>query len=372
MRRQQLFPGPTSFDLTILRKFQDERHLAFALMNEKYGSIAQLTVFGKVILFISDLDDVRCFVTNKMFYDRDDVFEGTFPKSVVGLPTGKKWRAHRRVLDVVFNERHMVSYVAQIEKLVKDKLVKKWSHLAEPDHNVQRDILCLALDIIGKIGFKRDFHSFEDPQAEKKFRAQTQSILDDVMMNMIYPKWVRKVFFYKTRRKCREARELFRDLGNEIKKEYYKEREEKEEKEEEDGNGTEELAIIDVLLKALEDGVFEDDEVHDDLISLILAGHETTSMMLSWTLYLLSQNPRVMKKLQEEVDSVLDKGRAITYVDIFCGNLKYARNVLMESLRLYPPAIGVARCVKDDDVKLKGKLLQKGDLVIANNMGIWL
>ena len=88
-----------------------------------------------------------------------------------------------------------------------------------------------------------------------------------------------------------------------------------------------------------------DRQVRDEAITLFLAGHETTATALTWTWYLLSQNPDVEQKLRTEMREVLG-GRLPTYDDL--PNLTYTEMVLAESMRLYPPAWGIGRMAKTD------------------------
>jgi cytochrome P450 len=76
-------------------------------------------------------------------------------------------------------------------------------------------------------------------------------------------------------------------------------------------------------------------EVRDQVVTIFMAGHETTSQALSWTWYLLSQHPDAEAKLHDELTTVLE-GRIPRYEDI--ANLRYTRMVIEESMRLYPPA----------------------------------
>ena len=86
----------------------------------------------------------------------------------------------------------------------------------------------------------------------------------------------------------------------------------------------------------------DNDQVRDECVTLILAGHETTANALTWTFYLLAQHPEIAQRLKRELDQLLGN-RPLTPEDY--PNLKYAEMVLSESMRLYPPAWGIARTV---------------------------
>ena len=83
-----------------------------------------------------------------------------------------------------------------------------------------------------------------------------------------------------------------------------------------------------------------DRQLRDEVMTLLLAGHETTALALSWALYLVGQHPEVEAKLMGEIDTVLGD-RVPTADDVF--RLGYARQVMQEAMRLYPPAWGIGR-----------------------------
>jgi len=83
-----------------------------------------------------------------------------------------------------------------------------------------------------------------------------------------------------------------------------------------------------------------DDQLREEVMTLFLAGHETTANALTWTWYLLAQNPEAEAKLAAEIDTVL-AGRAPTLADL--ARLPYTEMVVKESMRLYPPAWGIGR-----------------------------
>ena len=91
----------------------------------------------------------------------------------------------------------------------------------------------------------------------------------------------------------------------------------------------------------------DDEQLRDEVMTMFLAGHETTAMNLTWTLYLLSQHPQVLRRLQDELDDALG-GRTPGFEDL--ARLPYLEMVLKESMRLYPPVPMLARTSVEDDV----------------------
>jgi cytochrome P450 len=95
------------------------------------------------------------------------------------------------------------------------------------------------------------------------------------------------------------------------------------------------------------------------VITLLLAGHETTANALTWTWYLLSQNPEADARWREELRRVLG-GRAATADDLPA--LRYTEMVLAESMRLFPPAWGMGRRALRD-LTLGGFAIRKGSVL---------
>jgi cytochrome P450 len=98
--------------------------------------------------------------------------------------------------------------------------------------------------------------------------------------------------------------------------------------------------------------MMSDQQVRDEVMTIFLAGHETTANALTWTFYLLSQNTKIEAKIHEELDDVLDPIDKITSVaDIQW--LHYTEKVFIESMRLYPPVWLIGRTVNSEYVVSK-------------------
>src|SRR2546423_14746649 len=99
-----------------------------------------------------------------------------------------------------------------------------------------------------------------------------------------------------------------------------------------------------------------DRQLRDEAITLFLAGHETTASTLSWTWWLLAQNPAVEAKLHAELDAVLGD-RAPSLDDL--PRLAYTGHAITESLRLYPAAWGVPRLAAEA-LQIAGSPVREG------------
>lgn len=109
-------------------------------------------------------------------------------------------------------------------------------------------------------------------------------------------------------------------------------------------------------------GGMSDRQLRDEMVTLLLAGHETTAVALSWAWYLLSQHPEIEAKLHAELADVL-AGRVPTAADV--PKLTYTRMVFAETMRLYPPAWGFDRKAAKD-VQIGEYLIPKNSLVVVS------
>jgi cytochrome P450 len=122
--------------------------------------------------------------------------------------------------------------------------------------------------------------------------------------------------------------------------------------------------LLSMLMSARDEETGEamtDEQLRVEVTTFLLAGQETTSLALTWTWYLLSQHPLAQRRLEEEIDVVLN-GRPPEYSDL--ANLPYMRMVIDEAMRLYPPAWGFSRQALADD-ELGGFRLPRGWLAFV-------
>ena len=123
--------------------------------------------------------------------------------------------------------------------------------------------------------------------------------------------------------------------------------------------------LLSMLMQARDEETGEgmsDAQLRDEVMTIFLAGQETTAIALGWTWYLLSQHETVRQRLHTEIDTVLN-GRTPAVTDL--PRLRYVERVVKESMRLYPPAWVISRCAIEDDV-IGGCRIPAGAIVLVS------
>jgi len=241
---------------------------------------------------------------------------------------GEDWTRQRRMVAPAFQPSRLAGYAAIMsEEAIA--LADRWKDGARVE--MGREMMELTLQVVSRTLFGHDVRSETEGVARAMSTFQTKISRPDLM-----PQW----FPSPTRRELRSAIDTIdRIIFGMI---------ERRRTENAEGRSAPH-DLLQMLLTAVDEegdgSKMSEQEVRDQLVTLFLAGHETTSHALTWTLYLLSQNPAAAVRLREELDAVLD-GRPATFEDL--PKLVYTEQVLQEAMRLYPPVFSVARRAKED------------------------
>jgi cytochrome P450/NADPH-cytochrome P450 reductase len=321
-------------------------------MAKELGPIFWLDMMGTPFVVVSGHDLVDELSDEKRF---DKAVKGSLRRvrAVAGdglftaYTNEPNWSKAHNILMQPFGNRAMQSYHPSMVDIA-DQLVKKWERLnADDEIDVVHDMTALTLDTIGLCGFDYRFNSFyrEDyhPFVESLVRS-----LETIMLTRGLPLeglWLRN-----------RNRDLARDVAfmNAMVDEIVAERR----KNGEAAEGKKDM------LGAMMTGVdratgeqLDDVNIRYQINTFLIAGHETTSGLLSCTLYALLKHPEVLRKAYEEVDRVL--GPDIDAKPIYqqVTQLTYITQILKEALRLWPPApaYGIAP-LKDETIGGKYEL----------------
>jgi len=272
------------------------------------------------------------------------------------LKTGPKWSFHGRLISPLFTDKYLKQYAVEIQNQ-STVLIKKWKKAAKEKTavNVHQDLVSLTFDIIGQIAFSKKMNAQAELKESEMFRAG-QVLMSEAARRTSQP----KVFWG-----CPPSRKRLFDLALDVATKAVNDAlhvEKKESKQEE------ELTNMCLQMQAARDSGegFSTQDVFEEAMTLMAAGHETTSNTLSWSLLLLSQNPSVLETLRAELNEKV-KGASATYEE--AKDLNYSRAVIYETLRIYPTVPAFPR-VAEVDTKLLGYDVPKGAYVFISQMGL--
>src|ERR1700733_9957796 len=302
-------------------------------MAKELGPIFWLDMMGTPFVVVSGHDLVDELSDEKRF---DKSVRGSLRRVrliagdalFTAYTTEPNWSKAHNILMQPFGNRAMQSYHPSMVDIA-EQLVKKWERLnGDEEIDVVHDMTALTLDTIGLCGFDYRFNSFYRRDYHP-FVASLVRSLETIMMTRGLP--MENLWMQKRRRDLAGDVAFMNRMVDEIVAERRKNAEAAEGKKD--------------MLGAMMTGVdratgaqLDDVNIRYQINTFLIAGHETTSGLLSCTLYALLKHPDVLKKAYEEVDRVLgpDIDARPSYQQVT--QLTYITQILKEALRLWPPA----------------------------------
>ncbi|KAA1242951.1 bifunctional cytochrome P450/NADPH--P450 reductase [Aquimarina sp. RZ0] len=324
--------------------------------SEQYGPIFEMKVLKNHLLFTGDPSIINELSDDKLFYKKIVGGTETLRKLAGdGLFTAydqePNWEKAHNILLPGFGSSAMKSYFpAMLE--ITNQLIKKWEQTAKNESPlcVPEDMTRLTLDVIGLCGFDYRFNSFkrENPHP---FINHMNVCLEEISASIYRLPIINKLNFSAKKRLRGSIIALNKIVDNVITKR--KSNRDKEQKSD----------FLSLMLKGkdkLTGEKLSDENIRYQIITLLIAGHETTGGLLSFALYYILKNPEVLRKAVKEVNSVLGTDPSINpkYEDII--KLKYLNQILKETLRLQP-TVPSYRVAPYKDVVLGGKFKVKKD-----------
>lgn len=340
-------PGsPLSNWLNYFRMQRDR--LGFVRSIVRHGDFVGLRIGPYAVYFVSDPDLIKeVLVTHARKVVKGRGLERAKRLFGEGLLTseGEHHLRQRRLSQPAFARQRLITYGTAMAEFT-DRYTQG---LRDGEvRNLDRDLMRLTLAIAGKTLFDSDI---------ERDAAEVGKALDGFMrsfrfMMLPYLEYLEKLPLPPARRMRESIATMDRIIYQMIA--------------ERRRSGRDHGDLLSMLIAAHDEqgdgGRMTDQQLRDECVTLMLAGHETTANGLIWTLYLLSQYPQVEARLHAELDAVLGE-RPPTAADL--PRLPYTEKVFAESLRLYPPAWIMARRVIEP-LPLGNQLLAKNSLVVMS------
>lgn len=255
---------------------------------------------------------------------------------------GEFWLRQRRLAQPAFHRDRIANY-AQLMSIFSDQTTNRWQNGQTMD--IHEEMMSLTLQIVARALFGADV-SDKTEAVGRALDSALQRFTERMSLMRLLDRFPlpRNIRFRQRQRELDGIIYSMIDAGRKSK--------------------TESDDLLSMLLHAQDDdgSQMTDQQLHDEVITLFLAGHETTAISLSWTWMLLAQYPEAESQLHEELDRVLGE-RPPTIADL--PNLRWTEMVVKESMRLYPPAWRVGREAVEDCI-IGGYHIPKGMQVVAS------
>jgi cytochrome P450 len=305
-------PGPSE-------KYSNTEDLLIWLGEQfaQFGDVYRASIYGSDVYVVSSPEYVEhVLLKNWQNYPKGQAIKRIALLLGNGLMVSKGdlWMRQRRMIQPAFT-RAALGGLAGVIAEANAGLLEKWTGAAESKQsvNVTRDISLMILDIVLKTIFGEDYD-----EVEPQFRLVSEEAARNLEFAIVFTSLAKTILSLAERRR-HENRMPDDFLG--------------------------------MLMRARDRDSGEcmsDSQLTKEIMTLIVAGHETTASTLNWVWYLLSQNPAAEVKLSIELDALL-KGD-VPSVDGL-KEFTYTRGVIEEALRLYPPGwLMTRRAVKDDQI----------------------
>lgn len=325
--------------------------LAFLQRASTYGDVVKVRLGGRSAYLVNAPALVR-----EVLHDSDRFTRGTHyeaAKEVVNISIattdGPYHRRQRRMIRAAFAHDRLASYSVAISRLASAQS-QSWHDGQTLD--LDKEFLALAVRVAAESLFSTPFSA----QAAAEVERILPQLLRGIAARAFDPtKLVGRLPLPANRRfdaACRRMHEVVHDTISAYRSHS-------------ESNGD----LLSLLLAARDPETGQtmtDEQVADEAISVLIAGSETVSATLAWTSHLLSLHPAAQQRLHEEVDTVL--GGAAPTADKL-GGLLYARRVLTESMRLFPPAYLLTR-TPTTQTMLGAHLIPAGAMVLYAFYGL--
>jgi cytochrome P450 len=300
--------------------------LGFIERARNHGDVVRMRFLYLTAYFLYHPNDIEYVLsTNAKNFIKSRSVRSPFFQRLVGngllTSEGEFWRRQRRLAQPAFHRQRISGY-GDVMVEYTDRLISSWSNGETRD--IHQEMMRLTLEIVVKTLFNADVSG----DAAKVERALAQIVKPFSAQATL--KWI-----IDNRLPTRTHRR-FNEHAKEIDEIVYRIIAERR------ATGSDQGDLLSMLLAAQdEDGSqMTDRQLRDEVMTLFLAGHETTALTLSWAWYLLAQDSEVEQKFHAELEDVLG-GRLPTVDDL--PRLKYTEMIAKESMRLYPPAFGLGR-----------------------------
>ncbi|WP_434099573.1 cytochrome P450 [Streptomyces sviceus] len=326
-------PGPPrTFVLPVLARMMRSRLDVMAWAAAKYGDAVRLPLGPKTLYFFNHPDHAKHVLADNaenytkglgMIHARRALGDGLLTSD------GELWRKQRKTIQPVFQPKRIARQLGAISSEAERLTARLHAHIGASPVDVREEMTAFTLGVLGRTLIDADLGGFES--LGDSFEAvQNQAMFDAITLGTM-PLWLPLPLQTRFRRAQRDLQRIVDQLA---------------------ADRAAKPAGDDIVSRLIKSTRHEPDQragrirMRDELVTLLLAGHETTASTLSWAFHLLDEHPQVWQRLHDEALEVFSHGPLTTES---LHKLTYTTQVLNEVIRLYPPVWLLPRIARAPD-----------------------
>jgi cytochrome P450 len=317
-----------------------------------FGDVVCFRLGPMVLHLVSHPDHIRHVLLTRHDNYNKDTRSSAKIRSITGegllTSSGPFWLRQRRLMQAAFSPARLACF-AEVMAQATAEMLGRWRKRTEDGQplDIASEMQALTFTIVGKALFGADLGG-EAEVVERSSSVILEHSYHRLEKLIEWPGWVPTP---RNRRFRRAMIALDRIVHRLITERRH--------------SSTASSDLLSLLLRACEEetsGQMTDEQLRNETLTLLLAGHETTANALTWTWYLLSKHPAVRRRLAAEVAQVL--GDRVPTADDLSG-LTWTRMVIQEAMRLYPPIWAMERRALEDD-NIAGYRIPRGSTVVIS------
>gem|GEM_PF-3228972 len=325
-------PGPKGIELYVMGYLFQKRPLyVWGMMKETFGDVIYAPWKNRESIFLFNPEDVNYVLKeHHVNFKKGKEYEQMAPLLGEGLLTseGDLWRRQRRIMAKEFHQARTEQYLRAIHESTQKKIIEMKSR--EKAFDISLDFNALTFDIAGKIFFGSDLGE-HSKMAQEALYTETERINTRIRRIWNFPHNFPTAENKKGMKAVRDLKSIVTGILSQ-------------------GGHDQKPNVLSKLVSYRDESgnPLPNNLISDEVMTLLLAGHETTSNGLSWATYLLAKNPEWILKIKNELRDYGKTPEELCREDL--DNLPLLKAVWQEALRIFPPIPIIARQTIKDDV----------------------
>ena len=358
-------PGPRGWPIvgSLPQISLPQLHLQLERWSDQFGPIYRVALGPNMIVCITDLDTINLMLRERPGrYRRARMLESVMSEmSINGVFSceGDVWRRQRDFIVSALNPAHLTAFLPSLI-ILTHRLQRRWNACAGVGilTDVWQDLMCFTVDVTAQLALGIDVNTLETdgPMLQQDLAKIFPALYRRIVAPVPYWRWWRRAADRELDRVLGSIRAMIGDIIANCLTRMQAE----PSRYERPTNFLEGL----LAARARSDQEMSDDEIFANVITVLLAGEDTTASTIAWVIAFLVEHPDVFRQARAEVDAAVDTSFGDTRDMEFFRQLKYIESIILETIRLKPaaPILGLEPLV---DVELLGYHLPAGTDILT-------